>query len=83
MTGKNSGADVILKPLRSPGIDSKPAYVRLLYTVVCSLAARYNNSIPIRILALPVDCSKIPGQKRELAKRIRFRKQGKVNVNML
>jgi hypothetical protein len=40
MTGINSGVDVILKLLRSPGIDSKPAYVRLLYTVVCSLAAR-------------------------------------------
>ncbi len=40
--------DGIFKLLRSPGIDS----ARL-----CSLAGRYNNSIPFRFLA-PIDCSK-------------------------
>ncbi len=47
----------IFKLLRRPRSDSKgPIFGRL-----CSLAGRYDNPIPTRLLA-PVDCLKIPAQ---------------------
>jgi hypothetical protein len=45
--------DGIFNLLRSPGINSAS---------LCSLAGRYDNPIPTRILLAPIDCSKIPAQ---------------------
>jgi hypothetical protein len=50
--GENRGG--IFKLLSSPGIESKESFRQ-----PCSLAGRYDNPIPTRILA-PIDCSKIP-----------------------
>ncbi len=52
--GQKDARDGIFELLRRPGINS---------CSLCSLAGRYDNPIPTRFLA-PIDCAKIPAQKK-------------------
>jgi hypothetical protein len=43
--------------------EPKNWFQEINYASLCSLAGRYDNSIPTRFLA-PLDCSKIPAQEK-------------------